>query len=165
MVALVCFFLYNKALLNQSNNESGMSNSTTIGSTTSYQEAHTWLFRLIKELLTVSNILPSTNIEWVKATNGFILRLHNPLVRPTVYHVEVKRSKYDSVASMVIDTIVKENETHSSLKVTYSITTIDELGHHLCTLAKQPCRGTPEETSKRFSPIGLMYRKNETDNA
>ncbi len=139
-----------------------MPNSTTISTLTPYNEAQSTLVGTLKNILKTLNILDSPGIELFATTNGLGLRLHNPAIRPTVYSLEMKRTRHDGLGAMVLDTIIRENKAHESLKVSYSIQDIDELINTIKRLASQPCTGTVKETSEKFVPMGLLFTTRES---
>tara|TARA_R110001583_G_scaffold174017_5_gene328250 strand:+ start:126 stop:542 length:417 start_codon:yes stop_codon:yes gene_type:complete len=136
-----------------------MSNSTTINVQSTIIEAQSVLLNSIRLRLQDLNVMPSTHVDVFARSCGLAVRLHNLGLRPTVYTVDFSCSKYGTLSGIVIDTIVRENKSHETLKIVFGVGHIDSFINTITRLARQACDGDAVETGESFERIGLLYKK------
>jgi hypothetical protein len=92
---------------------------------------------------------------------GVLVRLHNSgKVRPTTYTLEMDRL----TGTMVLDTIIRKNENHIGIKVSYGSNGLSRALSKMKELGEQESDGSPENTEKYFRPVGLLYWDKAMDN-
>lgn len=116
---------------------------------------------MIDELRKQGFPTPTVQVFASTLSGSLSIHLHNDSgMRPTVYSVTTGNMATNiNPVRLTLDTIVCENKAeHQCIKEHGGVGFISEL---LLKLAKQPARGTAEETAKSFTSLGLLYRKND----
>ena len=92
-------------------------------------------------------------------SGGVLVTLHNSEgKRPTRYELMA-----NSTGTFTLDTLIRENKEHLSLKVQYGSFSKQEAIDRLEKLTQQPHEGSEEETAKRYRPMGLLYWDKNVD--
>lgn len=115
-----------------------------------------------KDILNQVSIKESDSLKiGLTAIGGIFIQLFNQGKRPTTYEISVRSCDYGNISGFTIDTIINEmGEDHETLKVRFSLNQEENVINSINRLATQDSDGTLEETTNQFSPIGLLWVKN-----